>query len=253
MPSPPTYELKSVERSWGQRIALAGVDLTITPGERVALLGPSGSGKTTILKLLMASLRVTKGDIGVNGVNISDMTPKEIRNHRRLCALVDQGAQVIPRLSVHDNVVAGRVSGWPWWRVLLSAFVSVDKDEVYKLLDDVGLADRQWDRADQLSGGQRQRVSIARALAGEPSVLLADEPTAALDPTTSAEVIALLGSVTRKCGATLIISTHRASSVLHEVDRIIGVREGKICLDCSPDEADDEALGKLYEGSRERT
>lgn len=250
--APPRLCLKGAERAWGRQIALAGVDLTIEPGERVALLGPSGSGKTTILKLLMASLRPSSGVVEVDGIDMLQMSPRDIRTHRRKCALVDQGAQVIPRLSVHANVIAGRVSGWPWWKTMLSTMWSLDRDDVAELLDDVGMADRQWDRADNLSGGQRQRVSIARALAGDASVLLADEPTAALDPTTSAEVIRLLGCVTRRRNATLIISTHRVSQVLDEVDRIIGVRDGIIQLDCLPEEADDAVLNSLYAGSRER-
>ncbi len=252
MSEAPEFSLRGVSRRWGQREALAGVDISITPGERLALIGPSGSGKTTLLRLLMASLKGSAGSIKVDGNPISEMSPREIRSHRLRCALVDQGAQIIPRLSVHDNVIAGCVSAWPWWKTLASTMWSIESQHVHSLLSSVGLADRQWDRADTLSGGQKQRVSIARALAGEARLLLADEPTAALDPTTSSEVIDLLVSVTKARKATLVISTHRVSQVLHGVDRLIGLRDGKVFFDCRAQDVGDGDLDALYEGSRER-
>ena len=242
------------------------IDLTIEPGERIALIGPSGSGKTTLLRLLMAGLRSSAGRIAVDGAEIERMAPTRIRAHRRRCGLVAQGAPLIPRLSVHDNVIAGRVATWPWWYTLASMMWSLERERVAGLLDDVGLVDRQWDRADQLSGGQQQRVALARALAGAQSVLLADEPTAALDPTTSAEVMALLARETKRRTATLIVSTHRVSQVLGDraedragdlsdgqiVDRVIGLRAGRVFFDQSAESIDDAALDALYQGSRER-
>ncbi len=159
---------------------------------------------------------------------------------------------MIPRMSVHDNVIAGRVASWPWWKTLVSTLIAVDRDDVHALLCDVGLGDRQWDQADELSGGQKQRVSIARALAGEPALLLADEPTAALDPTTASEGIELLIAVSKKREATLIISTHRASQVIERVDRVLGLREGKLVLDKPAANTSPEDLDELYAGSRER-
>ena len=248
----PKFVLRDVERRWGSRVAVRGIALTIEPGERLALVGPSGSGKTTLLRLLTATLRTSAGVVEVDGRAIAAMTPGEIRAHRRRCGLVDQGKAMIPGLSVHANVLAGRAATWPWWRTLASAVWPLDRDDVKALLGDVGLDDRQWDRVDELSGGQQQRVAIARALAGEQSVLLADEPTAALDPATAAEVIALLLRETRRREATLIVSTHRVSQVLGEVDRVIGLREGELAFDMPAADVDDAALAAIYEGSRER-
>ncbi len=249
---PSTIHLTEVGRSWGPRVALANVDLHIEPGERVALIGPSGSGKTTLLRLIMASLKSSEGEVRIGDTAIADMTPKQIRAHRRRCGLVDQSLQVLPGLSVHDNVIAGRVASWPWWKTLAGTLLTFDKDDVEQLLADVGLGERQWDKADTLSGGQRQRVAIARALAGCPTLLLADEPTAALDPTTAAEGIELLVRESRKRGATLIISTHQANLVLPHIDRVIGLRESRLVLDTVPDKIEASDLDALYEGSGEQ-
>jgi len=180
------------------------------------------------------------------------MTPKQVRAHRQNCGLVDQGMQMIPRLSVHDNVVAGLVTRWPWWKTLLSTVVTIDGAYVAKLLDDVALRNRQWDLASELSGGQQQRVSIARALAAKPKLLFADEPTAALDPTTASDVISLLVRESKKRDATLIISTHRVSQVIDHVDRVIGLRGHGLFFDKASDQVDDQALDALYAGSSER-
>ncbi|EDM74458.1 ABC phosphonate transporter, ATPase subunit/LysR type substrate-binding domain [Plesiocystis pacifica SIR-1] len=254
MTSPaPTLELRGAQRRWGERLALGPVDLRIAPGERVALAGPSGGGKTTLLRLLAAALRASGGSVAIDGRSVAAMRPHQIRDHRRRCALIDQGATLIPEVSVHDNVLAGRAPAWPWWRVLASALWPLEREAVAALLGQVDLRERQWDRVGALSGGQRQRVAIARALASEPSVLLADEPTAALDPTTAAEVIALLSRETRRRELTLIVSTHRLSQVLGEVDRVIGLREGRVSLDAPADQIDDATLAALYAGSRERS
>lgn len=250
--SAPNIVLKGASRKWGSRVALQELSLTVKPGERIALVGPSGSGKTTLLRLLMATLKTSAGTVSVDDKVIGAMTPREIRDHRLRCALVDQGSQILPKLTVHANVIAGCVAKWPWWRILASTLIALDKEKVAALLDNVGLADRQWDQADELSGGQRQRVSIARALAGDAQLLLADEPTAALDPTTSADVIELMGRVTKERKATLIISTHRVSQVINTVDRLIGLRDGTIFFDQPSATTTDDELTALYKGSRER-
>ena len=252
MPGAPRIRLDGVERRWNPRVAVRDLSLTIEPGERIALVGPSGSGKTTLLRLLMGALRTTAGKIHIGDSPIEMMTPAEIRGHRRRCAVVDQGITLIPQLTVHGNVIAGKLPQWPWWKTLASLLWSFERDETRELLDHVGLADRQWDKVSVLSGGQQQRVAIARAIAAEPTLMLADEPTAALDPTTSADVIELLVREATRLRATLIISTHSVSHILDSVDRVIGLREGALVLDKPPSEVTDAALDDLYEGSRER-
>lgn len=244
--------LAGVARRFGPRVAVEDVSLEVAPGTRLALIGPSGSGKTTLLRLIMGALRTSSGHVRIDGCSIAEMEPAQLRQHRRRCGLIDQGSLVMPQLSVHANVIAGRLAAWPWYKVLASAGWPLERAHVRSLLGEVGLADRQWDRAGQLSGGEQQRVSIARALAGEPSILLADEPAAALDPTTAREIIALLLREAGRVGATLVVSTHRVSQVLDHVDRVIGLRAGTVFFDRSPEDISDHDLDALYAGSRER-
>lgn len=248
----PLIELENVVRRFGDRVALRDVSLRIEPGERVALAGPSGGGKTTVLRLLAGALRASQGVVRMDGVDVDRMSPRALKAHRMRCGIVDQGSTVITELDVHRNVLSGFLPAWPFYRVVLSAFVRMEKDEVRMLLRRVGLAERQWDSASSLSGGQRQRVCIARALAGAPTLVLADEPTASLDPTTARQVVELLQESTRHTDATLVLCTHWVSLVAEQVDRLVGVRDGSIVFDRPTGDVAEPDLDALYQGSRER-
>ena len=167
------FRLEGVGRRWGSREALRDVSLEIRAGERILLAGPSGSGKSTLLRILNGSLRPTAGRVVVGGVDLAAMSPRELRRHRRACGIVEQGNLLVPQLDVHRNVLAGRLAHWPWHRVLLSAVWPIERERVSALLDEVGLADRQWDVTANLSGGQQQRVAVARALVSSPSIVIA--------------------------------------------------------------------------------
>lgn len=248
----PRLRFSGVERRWGDRVAVDGVDIELAPGSRVAVIGPSGSGKTTLLRLAIGALKPTAGRVVVGDDDIADMSWRALRAHRRRCGFVDQGALVIPQLSVHRNVIAGMLPEWPWYRIAASIAYPLERERVRTILASVGLADRQWDRADQLSGGQQQRIAIARVIAAEPSLVFADEPTAALDPSTSREVLQLLVDQAAQRSATLLFSTHRISQIVEHVDRVIGLREGRVLFDIDADQITDAALDELYEGSGER-
>jgi len=246
------FKLQDTGRQWGSKVALAGVDLSLSAGERVAIIGPSGSGKTTLLKLLNGVLRPSTGKVLVDGVDLDTLSPRALRKHRSRCAIVAQGAQLVPQLSVHRNVTAGSLPQWPWYKVLASLVIAFDKKDTAALLKTLGLSERQWERVSVLSGGEQQRVAIARALSGDADVLLADEPTAALDPTNAREVLDLLLAYVQKNERTLVISTHWVSAVRSTVDRLIGVREGSIAFDKPATSVTDADLESLYAGSGER-
>jgi len=233
-----------VTKEFGEFRALDDVSLEVQDGSLTALLGPSGSGKSTLLRILNGSLRPTSGRVVVRGVDLAAMRPRELRRHRRACGIVEQGNLLVPQLDVHRNVLAGRLAHWPWHRVLLSAVWPIERERVSALLDEVGLADRQWDVTANLSGGQQQRVAVARALVSSPSIVIADEPTASLDAATAVQVTRMLADAARRSGATLILCTHWLALALPMLDRVIGICDGTVAVDCP---ARDYRVGALGE------
>ena len=202
--------------------ALDGVSLSIDQGEFVAIVGSSGSGKSTAMNIIGCLDVPTSGSYHLGGVDVSTMDDDqqaEIRN--KMLGFIFQQYNLIPKLSVLENVELP----------LLYAGVPAEerRDRAIRSLERVGLADKWKHLPSQLSGGQQQRVSIARALAGSPSVILADEPTGALDSRTGREVLSFLKQLTRE-GDTVVLITHD-NSIAVRADRIIRLQDGRIIYD----------------------
>ena len=212
-------------------MALRNVDLHIGRNEYVALIGPSGSGKSTLMNLLGCLDTPSEGRYVLNGRDTSDMDDTELaRVRNREIGFIFQSFHLLPRLSVLQNVMQPLVyRGMP--RAERQARAT-------RALARVGLADRMGHRPNQLSGGQRQRVAVARALVGEPSILLADEPTGNLDSKTSAEIMALFDELHAQ-GQTVVVVTHEPDIAAH-CKRTIRVSDGRIVEDTS---VEDTAIG----------
>lgn len=200
--------------------ALRGVDLTVDKGEFMAVWGPSGSGKTTLLNLIGAIDEPSSGEISIEGqdlLSLSDNKRTELRN--RFIGFIFQGFNLIPVLSAIENVMLPlEITG---------TSASEAKENARRRLDEVGLSEFAQHRPDKLSGGQRQRVAIARALVTEPSLIIADEPTANLDSDTSHKIIELMRYLNEKEKTTFIFSTHD-QRLLDQVKRLIRLEDGKI-------------------------
>ena len=202
--------------------ALDGVSLTIDRGEFVAIVGQSGSGKSTAMNIIGCLDVPTAGSYHLGGVDVSTMDDDqqaEIRN--RMLGFIFQQYNLIPKLTVLENVELP----------LLYAGVPAEerRARAVRSLERVGLAEKQKNLPAQLSGGQQQRVSIARALAGEPSVILADEPTGALDSRTGREVLGFLKQLNRE-GDTVVLITHD-NSIAVKADRIVRLQDGRVIYD----------------------
>ncbi len=245
---PPVLELRSAGRQWGALPALYDLSLSIPAGQCVALVGPSGSGKTTLLRLLAGTLVASEGAVLAANQDLRGLGHRGLQEHRKRCGIVPQSQSLVRQLSVHHNVIAGLLAEWPWYRAAASLVVRTHAKLVRDVLEQVGIGDRQWEPVSVLSGGQQQRVAVARALVRDPLLILADEPTASLDPATAVAINDLLVAQARRRGATLVISTHHLSQVSDHVDRIIGLREGRVVLDASTSELSDDALDVLYNG-----
>ena len=231
--------------------ALDGVSLTVSPGERVALIGPSGAGKTTILSLANALVLPTSGSVEVMGVASSSLTRRAHRSTRRAIGMIPQGNALVGPLRVAQNVAAGRLGRWGPLQALRTLIRPGDIDEIVDVLDQVGIAEKLWDRADQLSGGQQQRVAIARALFQGARLFLADEPVSALDPGRSAAVLDVLDeAIAADAGRALLASLHDAPLALRYSSRVVALREGRVVFDRAVAEVTDAEVDTLYEIER---
>ncbi|EQC1984058.1 ABC transporter ATP-binding protein [Listeria innocua] len=200
--------------------ALDDISLQISEGEFLAIIGPSGSGKSTLMNILGILDKATVGEYYLNKRNlmrVSDRKISKIRN--RKIGFIFQQFNLMPRLTAFENVELPLV-----YRGVGKA---VRKRVVLKSLERVGLLDKKKHLPAQLSGGQQQRIAIARAIAGSPEIILADEPTGALDSKTGEEIMSLLKEIHRE-GNTLIMITHD-QEIAQQAERIIEIKDGKLC------------------------
>ena len=248
MPTEDTNELLcvrglGVEYPGGHR-ALHPLDFSVADGEFVVLLGPSGAGKSTLMRALNGLVTATEGVLSMRGIGeVRDGT--SLRALRRRAAMVFQQHQLIGRLSALANVLTGRLGVHSALRTLLP-LPREDKLIALDALDRVGLIEFALRRCDQLSGGQQQRVGIARALAQEPLVLLADEPVASLDPATAERVLGLIHDVCRSAGIAAVVSLHQVDLARRFADRIIGLSAGHAVFDAAAPAVSPEMLDRMY-------
>ena len=216
-------ELRGVERVFAGSPpvrAVAGVSLRIEHGEMVAMVGPSGSGKSTLLNLMGTLDRATAGSVVIAGTDTRELSDGELADLRAASiGFVFQEFHLLERLTARDNVAQGLLYRGVGRRARLAA-----ADEA---LARVGLSDKRHVPTPKLSGGQRQRVAVARALVGQPAVLLADEPTGNLDSRTSAEIVELLVSENRDGGTTVVLITHDEEVARH-APRRIRILDGRV-------------------------
>lgn len=243
----PALTLDGVEARYpgAERPALAVEHLAIGRGERVAVIGPSGSGKTTFLRLLNGTLAPTRGDIFVLGKRLvaGRRMPRE---QRRRIGMIFQDFALVERASVFDNVLFGRLGHAHPFLSLIGHFADRDRDIAAAAVREVGLAEQLAQRADALSGGQRQRVAIARVLAQEPEIILADEPVSNLDPALTDDILGLLTRASERRGATLIMALHQPRLATAHAGRVIGIEGGRIVLDQASAQLSDDALRSVY-------
>ncbi len=227
-------------------LAINGVDLKVENGQVMALIGPSGAGKSTLIRCVNRLENPTSGEIWLNGENIVKMRSGKLRRARRNMGMIFQEYALVERLTVMENVLSGRLGYVGFWRSFLRKFPQADINAAFGLLEKVGLDTMVNKRADELSGGQRQRVGIARALIQKPDILLVDEPTASLDPKTSRQIMRLITELCEENQLTAIINIHDVALAQMYAERIVGLREGSIVYDGSPDDLKPDVLTEIY-------
>jgi len=226
-------------------VALRGVSLAFEPGRLTVLLGPSGAGKTTLLRCLNLLTQPTSGTVVVDGLGALD-SADALRAHRRQTGMIHQHHQLIGRQSALRNTLVGRLAFYSALRTLWP-LPREDQRIALAALDRVGLLPKAQTRVDQLSGGERQRVGVARALAQQPQVLLADEPVASLDPASTARIAGLMAEISHREGLTGILSLHQVEVARAFADRIVGLANGRVVFDGAPADLDERALSRIYD------
>ncbi len=225
---------------------LKNINLKIQKGEFVVMVGLSGAGKSTLLRSVNRLHEITEGEIIIEGESITAAKGKELRRMRRDIGMIFQSFNLVKRSTVLKNVLAGRVGYHSTLRTTLGLFPKEDLELAFQALNRVNILEKAYARADELSGGQQQRVSIARALAQEAKIILADEPVASLDPLTTKQVMDDLKKINEDFGITTIVNLHSIDLARQYATRIIGLHAGEIVFDGVVDEATDEKFAEIY-------
>ena len=239
------FENASVTYPGGVR-ALTDVTLEIPDGEMVVIVGLSGAGKSTLIRVINGLVPLSGGDITIDGVSVRDAKSRQLREIRSRIGMIFQTFNLVKRTSVLNNVLMGRLHSTGTLRSLLAMYRPEDVEIAMRALERVGIVEKAYVRASNLSGGQQQRVGIARALAQEPTIILADEPVASLDPPTSHVVMRDLQRINRELKITTIVNLHFLDLAKVYGDRIIGMRSGELVYDGTGAQADENVFRDIY-------
>lgn len=245
-------EFKNVSKRYPNGFeALKNVNLTIDQGEFVAIIGLSGAGKSTLIRTINRMHDITGGELTVDGTDVMSLQGKELRRFRRKIGMIFQSFNLITRTTFIKNVLTAFVPDLPWWRATFGIFTKEEKIAALEALDKVGILDKAFVRADQLSGGQQQRVALARTLAQNPQIILADEPVASLDPVTAKQVMDDFLRINRDMKITVLLNIHHVDLALQYATRVVGIRAGEIVYDGPARNVNQEILDSIYQGGKE--
>ena len=243
-------EFKNVYKTYPNGFtALKNLNLNIEQGEFVAIIGLSGAGKSTILRCINRMHDIQQGTLTVDDVDVESLSGKALRRFRRKVGMIFQSFNLVSRSTVIKNVLTADVPDIPFWRVLFGIFTKEQKMRALESLDKVGILDKAYTRCDQLSGGQQQRVALARTLNQNPSIILADEPVASLDPVTARQVMSDFVRINKEYKITILLNIHHVDLALNYCDRVIGVRAGEIVFDGPASSITQEQLDEVYNGT----
>jgi len=220
----PIVEFAAVTRAYGARVALDDVHFELLPGELTFLVGPSGAGKTTLLKLINREIRPTSGRLWVAGMPAHQIKASRVAELRRRVGVVFQDYKLLPRLTARENVAFGLQVGD------LRVSDEEARDRSLDALEAVGLGDRGDAYPHQLSGGQQQRVAVARAVVGQPQLLIADEPTGNLDQETAWQMMDLFEDIAA-WGTAVLVATHNVEIVTRLQRRVLTLVQGRLVRD----------------------
>ena len=237
-------EIKNLKKTFeGGTEALRGVNLKVNKGEFLSVLGPSGSGKTTLLRSINGLENIDSGEIFFDSEKINKIYLPEVQ---KKTGMIFQEFNLVNNLSTINNVLTGLLNSSSKFLSMFYLFAKEQKLEALKALETVGLLDKAYNRADELSGGQRQRVGIARAIIKKPTLLLADEPVASLDPKAADLIMSLLKKINKEFKITIICNLHQVELAAKYSNRIVGLLEGSIMFDELATNINRASINQIY-------
>jgi phosphonate transport system ATP-binding protein len=230
--------------------ALKSISFTAESGEIIGIVGRSGAGKSTLLRCINGLERPTSGEVILDGEDLTRLSSRNLGAVRGRIGFIWQEYNLVERISAMNNVLTGRLAHSHGLGSLFFHFTRQDREIAVRSLEQVNMLDRARQRADRLSGGEKQRVAIARAIAQEPRLILADEPVASLDPELSEQVLDDLSRVARAESLTTLINIHAVDLAKQFCDRIIGIAQGVVAFDGTPEMLDEAAMHRIYRFDR---
>ena len=237
-------EIKNLKKTFeGGTEALRGVNLKVNKGEFVSILGPSGSGKTTLLRSINGLENIDNGEIFFDNKKINEGYLPKVQ---KKTGMIFQEFNLVNNLSAINNVLTGLLNSSSKFFSMFYLFTKEQKLEALKALETVGLLEKAYSRVDELSGGQRQRVGIARAIIKKPTLLLADEPVASLDPKAANLIMSLLKKINKEFKITIICNLHQIELAAQYSDRIVGLLDGIIIFDKSTPNINRKSINQIY-------
>ncbi len=242
-----SLEINSLVKKFSETTALNGITLRISDGEMVGIIGKSGAGKSTLLRLINRLIEPTSGSISYDGVEITSLKRKKLKNWRSKCAMIFQQFNLIDRLDVLTNVLSGTLGINFNLLKLFKIYSKKEKLEALTYLHNLDLSSKALQRVGTLSGGQQQRVAIARAMMQKPMILLADEPISSLDPKNSKIVMDDIKKINKQEGIMAICNLHSLDIAKEYCQRLIGLSDGKIVFDGHPSQLTNELAEQLYD------
>ena len=242
-------EFKDVSKTYPNGTkGLKNINLTIDQGEFVAIIGLSGAGKSTLIRTINRMIDITSGQLLVDGVDVMSLKGRELRKFRRKIGMIFQSFNLVSRSTVIKNVLASNVPDMPWYKTLLGLYSREQKIKALEALDKVNILEKAYSRCDELSGGQQQRVALARTLNQNPSIILADEPVASLDPIIADIVMSDFAKINKEMNISILLNIHHVDLALKYATRVIGIRAGEIVYDGPTSEVTQEVLNLVYMG-----
>jgi phosphonate transport system ATP-binding protein len=239
-------EIRNLTKFYKDVRALSDVTLKVKAGEFVAIIGRSGAGKSTLLRCVNRMIEPSSGTIEFDGIDMRPLGRRELRRTRTRIGMIFQHFNLVPRQTVIENVLHGRLGYKSTLQGSLGLYSDEEKNHAVDVLERLGLTEQALKRCDQLSGGQKQRVGIARALIQDPRLILCDEPIASLDPSSAKTIMDHLHRISRDMKITILMNLHQVDVAIKYSDRIIGIREGSVVFDGDPKKLKKKMVAEIY-------